>query len=119
MDKVEEGDFGLSNVEYRTHEDYTAHTIAEYVRIAERYGGNSKVYVGEIIGHRLVYKECCLYATICVHLGVGEFSDIELVDGHLECATILELATVARGLSLGKILVIDRETKQILESRTC
>ena len=106
---------GLNNIQYRTHEDYIAIEIDANTKIAEQYG--DKVYVGEIIGKREVYKEIpTLYATI--HFHIPDTSTPQLIEGYLKCSTLLELATIARGLSMGKILVIDRGTLEILESRT-
>jgi len=120
MDDAEElyDDLGLNNVKYNTHEDYVALEIDANAKIAESYGGLCNVYVGDLLGRREVYKELCLYATIHFHSQSANDCVPQQIEGHIKCSTILELATVARGLSMGKILVIDKETKEILESRT-
>jgi len=109
----------LNNIEYRTHEDYVAIELDANTKIAEQYGGTSVVHVGTIISRREVYKEPpTLYAT--VHYPdptTGGFTPKQ-VEGHLICSSIAELATVARSLSVGKTLIIDRENLEILETRT-
>lgn len=121
MSNIEETDefVGLNNIEYRTHEDYVAIEIEANASIAEPYGGLSAVYVGQIIARREVYKEPpTLYAT--VHFPdptTGGFTP-KTIEGYLKCSSLSELATVARSLSIGKTLIIDRATLEILEVRT-
>jgi hypothetical protein len=118
MNEVTEiDDFGLSSVEYKTHEDYVAIEIEANAKIAESYGG--KVYVGTIIGRREVFKDLCLYATI--HYPVQTANNgctPKQIEGYLKCSTLAELALVARSLSVGKTLILDRATLEILEVRT-
>lgn len=117
-DATEIDEFGLNNIEYRTHEDYVAIELDANARIAEQYGGTSVVYIGSILGRREVFRTLTLYATI--HYSdptTGGFTP-QVVEGRLKCSSILELSTVARSLSVGKTLIIDRETLDILEVRT-
>lgn len=110
----------LNNIKYRTHEDYVAIEIEANTRIAEQYGDTSVVHVGTIISRREVYKEPpTLYATIHYPDPTTDGYTPQQIEGYLKCSSILELAAVARSLSVGKTLVIDRETLEILEVRTC
>ncbi|MDR3597069.1 hypothetical protein [Clostridium sp.] len=119
MDKLEEtyGDLGLDNIKYRTPEDYTALEHDANAKIEEQY--NNPVYVGSIISRREVFKDLCLYATIHFPDPTTNGFTPQQVEGYIKCSTLSELATVAHSLSVGKTLIIDRETLEILEVRTC
>ena len=119
MNEVTEiDDFGLNNIEYKNHEDYTAIEMEANAKIAESYGGIDSVYVGSIMQRREVFKTLTLYATVHYpDLTTGGFTPKQ-VEGYLKCSSILELATVARSLSVGKTLIIDQSTLEILEVQT-
>lgn len=101
-----------------SHEDYTALEHDANALAAEPYGGLSVICIGTIMQRRESFKTLTLYATI--HYPdptTGGFTP-QQVEGHLKCSSILELATVARSLSVGKTLIVDRKTLEILEVRT-
>lgn len=109
-------DLGLSSIEYKTHEDYVALEIDANAKIAESYDDNA--YVGQILQRREVFSTLTLYATVHFpDLTTGGFTP-KTIEGYLKCSTLSELATVARSLSIGKTLIIDRATLEILEVRT-
>lgn len=119
MNNITETDeFGLANIEYKTHEDYTAIELDANAKTAEPYGGLSAVHVGTIIARREVFKTLTLYAIIHYPDPTTGGYTPQQVEGYLKCSSILELATVARSLSIGKTLIIDRTTLEILEVRT-
>ena len=119
MNEVTEiDDFSLNNIEYKNHEDYTAIEMKANAKIAEPYGGIDSVYVGSIMQRREVFKTLTLYATIHYPDPITDGYTPQMVEGHIICSSIAELATVARSFSIGKILIIDRETLEILEVHT-
>lgn len=111
-------DLGPNDAEYKTHDDYNALEHDANTLAAEPYGGLTCVYVGSVTQRREVFKTLTLYATI--HFPdptTGGFTPKQ-VEGYIKCSTLAELATVARSLSVGKTLIIDRATLEILEVRT-
>ena len=113
-----EGGMNPADLQFLTPEDYFLNEIKLNARIADSYGGTSKVFVGEIIGRREVLKELCLYVTITFPVSDTDFKGTQQVEGYLKLSSLVELAAVAKLCNQGKTLVIDKETKEIIEVRT-
>jgi len=99
-------------------EEFTAQVLKENAKIAERHGGYSKVFVGEIMGRREDFNNLCFYATISYPVRNAEFKGTQRVEGHIKCSSLVEFAALSNIMHLGKILVLDKETKKIIESCT-
>ena len=101
---------------FPTWDEMAGQMIVRYQELAKPYGGLEKCVCGEITNSREVYADNRIYATITYPIVEHNLKGTGTFEGVLEFANMAELAVVATRLHYGRTLVIDRESKQILEA---
>lgn len=100
----------------RVHGRVRQKELREFTIAAERHGGFDRVYVDNVVEHREDIRALRAYATIHILSDNSDTRGCQIVEGHIQCSSLAELAAATQMLLTGYAVVIDKETLEILES---